>query len=646
MLKYAKSSKEKQTMRHIYIQNTAASIKGIMENSPEELKAILAWADETASGIICHRAHYEMEKCFIPVPFNDSIWNTVPDGINNGDQEWLYALNRHSILWNLAKAYAFTRKEKYKDTFIRMMTSYLDNTSYVPECLSTSWRSLETGIRPENWIRSIEIFDATGSPLPSQLTARMENALRDHIKQLLDTHRSFHRLSNWGIIQEHGLFIAGVALDDENAVSTAIARLEEELVNQTLEDGEDWEQSPLYHLEVLHSALDTILVARRLGIEIPETIEERSSMLSEALFEMTLPDSSIFPTGDSDELSCNDLLYLSAYLFSLPIKADKTEENWWDLGDEKADTGHLERKSVFHESSGNVFLRRGDMTLHMISGMMGSGHGHISPLHVDIAFKNKVIITDSGRYTYTTSPEREKLKGIKAHNTFIIDNVIPEKPIGSWGYDSIYGKIVTKAILGGEYEAAEGIYLGYLRNGLIAKRTVITITDSLAAVIDSILGDSERTHTYQSFWHIHPDAAIKDNGTIEYNDEIIEISSTATESSIERYMYSPAYNVMKEGSVLSMKAALPEMGSIITVISKGEKASISKLKTTLLDSGRELKENEASAFSIRRSDDEWIILHRSREITTQVDIMNAGFLNGYGRLLIIKKGDRFPTRLI
>ena len=96
-------------------------VDSIRRNDKESYQSTLEWADESISGIITHRAHYEMEKCLIPVPFNDNLWNETPKEIKNGDQEWNFAFARHSILLNLAKAFAYTKEEKYKEEFIRII---------------------------------------------------------------------------------------------------------------------------------------------------------------------------------------------------------------------------------------------------------------------------------------------------------------------------------------------------------------------------------------------------------------------------------------------------------------------------------------------------------------------------------------------
>lgn len=629
----------------LYLCDTEAAVEGIRKSCPKSFDEIISWADETVSGIICHRAHYEMEKCFIPARFDDTIWDNVPQEIASRDPEWLYALNRHSILLNLAKAYAFTKDARYRDTFISMMRSYLSCTSFSESHLNTSWRSLETGIRPENWIRSIGLFESSGAPLPEDLLSMMEASLRDHIRQLELTHRAFQRLSNWGVIQDHGLFIAGAALGDDDAVSIALDRLEEELVNSTLEDGEQWEQSPMYHIEVLHSALDTVFIAGKKGIPVSPVIADRVRRLSQALYDMTLPDGSIIPTGDSDEMNASDLIYLASYLFSMPFISIKSEENWWDLGNDAADAAGLERKSMLHKTSGNVFLRSGSLTVHMISGLMGSGHGHISPLHVDIAEEGRVIITDCGRYTYTESAERTALKDGRSHNIFMIDGAIPEKAVGSWGYDAIYGKTLDAVISGGAYEAASGFYLGYLSSGIIGCRKLVRIEDKVVVVIDEILGDEGSEHSYEGLWHIHPSFSLSDDMRISDGNISLYVASTAVPR-VGRYSYSPAYNVMEEGQMVSFGCNVRGMGSVATVFSMGDRADVSPLGVDLVDSGRQLFCTEAISLSIKLGDREWIVLSRSHEITSQVDILRSGFLEGYGRLLVKERTEKHPTRLM
>ena len=67
--------------------------------------------------------------------------------------------------------------------------------------------------------------------------------------------------SNWGIIQDSGLFHIGVYFNDNDIISFALKRLEQETDLQIMFDGFQWEQSNNYHNEVLLVLLDVIIDA-------------------------------------------------------------------------------------------------------------------------------------------------------------------------------------------------------------------------------------------------------------------------------------------------------------------------------------------------------------------------------------------------
>ena len=181
--------------------------------SNQDKKEILFWADECTQGYITHRAHYEMERCTTPIAFSDNLWNNLPK--ETIDPEWIYAFARHSILYNLAKAYALTKEQKYLNTFKSIFTSFINFSDRKGE----SWRSLEVGIRPENWLRSITLLK------DSQLEEIMKKSLVEHKEILINTHKGFHRLSNWGVLQDHGLFIISLYFDDLECAQLALPSL-------------------------------------------------------------------------------------------------------------------------------------------------------------------------------------------------------------------------------------------------------------------------------------------------------------------------------------------------------------------------------------------------------------------------------------
>ena len=621
---------------------------------PGEEDGIIQWADGTCGGTIRHRAHYEMERCMVPVRFSSSVWNNVPSEIENRDPEWLYALNRHSILLNLAKAYAFTRNAAYKDTFSSMMRSFLDNTSYRADCLNTSWRSLETGIRVENWLRSKAIFKASGSPLDKDLDERMDKSLLEHKKQLLETRRAFHRLSNWGVIQDHGLFLAASYLNDTDTAKLALDRLEEEVVNQVLPDGVHWEQSPLYHCEVLHGILDTLLAARRLGIGTGSIFRSRAEKMALALSLLMKRNGTLLLQGDSDEINCQDLVYLAACLFGSPTLMARSggrrkEENCWDM--EGLDVPEASRRvrDGLLEASGNYRIDTGLMEVRMSAGNLGSGHGHLNPLHVDFTYRGATLLTDSGRYTYVDCDERRTLKDFEAHNTFILEGLEHCRPCGSWGYTGIYEILRSPSVHSGRYTLIQASHLEYLGSRAVCRRKVLSLGERTVLVLDEVLAPENESFAYKAFWHVQPGSTLTEgegrfvicNGS----SRITMLPDHGTDPDIFKTGISPFYNIMEEGQCISLSKAVPGYGTVATLISGDEDATIKRLPVELIDAKTVLNETEACGLLIRTDGCEWTVVSRSREIVNQVDILRCGSMEGYARVLVQEKGEKYPTGL-
>ena len=85
-------------------------------------------------------------------------------------------------------------------------------------------------------------------------------------------------ISNWGVIENQGLFEIALSLPKTEAskkyLDTAIEHLEVLSRMAVMPDGVEWEQSPMYHNEVLKCFLDVVILAKWNEIEIPQTITD------------------------------------------------------------------------------------------------------------------------------------------------------------------------------------------------------------------------------------------------------------------------------------------------------------------------------------------------------------------------------------
>ena len=81
---------------------------------------------------------------------------------------------------------------------------------------------------------------------------------------------------------------------------------------------------------------------------------------------------------------------------------------------------------------------------------MGGGHGHYDKLHIDLFLNGEEILTDSGRFTYTDTPIRYKLKSASAHNVPMISNVEYGESVDFWTFSkfpmSTSNAVVNKEI--------------------------------------------------------------------------------------------------------------------------------------------------------------------------------------------------------
>lgn len=93
---------------------------------------------------------------------------------------------------------------------------------------------------------------------------------------------------------------------------------------------------------------------------------------------------------------------------------------------------------LFHgEKSGFSALKNEKLYFTLFNGWHGSSHGHATNGSFTLNVLQNEVISDSGRYTYTESPERRELKSLEAHNT-LFDMEDPSTVITeSWGYGQL-----------------------------------------------------------------------------------------------------------------------------------------------------------------------------------------------------------------
>ena len=500
--------------KNFWCADPAAAAAALRAQYPRAAERACAIADDVCANRFLFRDHWEMERTNVPVQFGpeekDIDWALIPAG----DPEWIYAMNRHTSFVNLAKAWLLTGDERYAQKYARLIEDWIDRVPLTGESRNDTWRSLEAGLRCENWLRALELLAGSGVP-GAALRQKIETCLRQHGGYLAAASNTFHRLSNWGVLQDHGLFLLGVYFDRADWRQLALSRLDENLHHAVFGDGSQWEQSPMYHCEVLHNALDVVLVGRKAGVPLPAPFTDAVHRMCRALAAWVKPDGRLPMQSDSDDMDARDLLAAGALLFEdgalRALAGDALlPENLWDFGPEAAARyGELAPDlaalgSAALPDSGNYMLRGAQGAwAHMHCGCLGSGHGHADLLHLDAGVAGEDVLIDSGRYTYVDSAIRRQLKLPAAHNTTRVDGQDFSACVDSWGYSRLAVPLKGEHRFTPQADYISGLHLGYLDRGAVVGRKVVFLKEQgLAVIFDQLYAAGE--HLFEQRFHFAP----------------------------------------------------------------------------------------------------------------------------------------------
>lgn len=549
-------------------EESEAIVSYVKEKCPAEVAEIIRKADETAENTFIFDCRWDLESTFFPVKFPDKIdWLYQPAD----DPEWTYAFNRMRYWICLGQAYAITGDEKYPEAFVSQLEDWVKRVRLGDKKCGPAWRTIEAGFRLEYWTKAWQ-YMLPSAVVTSEVRQLFLQSVREHGDFIVRSYNDFNRISNWGVLANHGLFMAGILLEDKAFISTALKRLEAEAKTQVFPDGMQWEQSPMYHNEVLHDFLDVLILAERNSLsekDYPQLsyIKETTCRMCYACSVFQKPDHHQIMMGDSDDLDVSWNLARGAYYFrDNKLKARSIVQfdfdTIWDTGykaaleyeamgqksshlaskkPECAGSGQLDDRqpeavatasldggnlSTTLETSGNVFFRNSwkeDASfVHFHCGTMGAGHGHSDQLHVDFSANGEDILVDSGRFTYVTKKERFDYKNPPAHNTITVDDVNYCHWTDSWAADVLCKPVNFKSFSADEYCYCEGGHTGYLikndktgcRGGVLVNRRLLFIKPDILFFVDEFIAsdNSGECHTYKQFFHFSDTGSVSKAG--------------------------------------------------------------------------------------------------------------------------------------
>lgn len=625
----------------------------------EECSHILRIADEAVRLEFLFDLSWDMERTYKKETFAYPIcWTYMPAE----DEEFVYQMNRHRYFICLGQAYAMTGDEKYAEAFVQITKDWIGHVPLNEESKKITWREIEAGIRGENWVKSILYFE--NSPLIDDAFMELfTKSLEEHGEYLLHAHRGFQISSNWGVIENHGLLFIGLALDNSLYVETALKRLEQEAGIQVFSDGVHWEQSCMYHNEVLHCFLESLRLLKIWGKSLPKKLLETTVRMAMANVAWKKPDGCQPITGDSDETPLADMLSASAILLAGEGR-EKAEilkgcaesypdyESIWDWGQEGVSlyegiSSHVpEERNFFLEESGNYYLRssweKDGEYLHFRNGCQGGGHGHNDKLHIDVVCQGEDVLVDSGRYSYNFEQEnRIWLKSAHAHNTILVDKKDYLEYPDAWGTKNTMPELPMRVREKEDCVLLEGAHTGYLQNEtqVLLRRKILVLEPGVYVLADTAY--SEESHTYSRLFHFNNQGMVSaKEGRILYHGKRADMELIFPQEEtcfyIEESKLSRHYNLCEKNEMVAADTKGEGKTFMLAVLAGNQKKSVKVCMNPVYNPVRGclLADEAAQAVRICTDAHEYELIFRHGDLAGPQDLLQAGSCMGIGSVLV------------
>lgn len=545
---------------------------------PDAAKEIIAHADELMHQTFTFNKTWDMERCLTPYTLPVIDWNDH----QNDDPEWCFMLNRMDYLDHLLLASLLTGDIAYADKAKEYILNWI--TAHPTIVSEPSTRTLDTGIRVMNWMEALPYLSMLHVLNEDELT-RITDSMLAQMQYLKENYLPKYKTSNWGSIQTCAIvsvlpFLRADFLSDP-LYQWALDEMTLQFSIQVYPDGMHWEQSTMYHIEVLNYSMKAV---HYMGLHLqpcPSAVKEQVYALAKALAGQLTPSGEIETFGDSDRVCARDVLSRAALLFDDPtfrfFGLDELDpESLYVLGVPAAQryaTLPASAPQSMHydgEDSGMYTLRSSwdkDASFTMFTnGSLGSGHGHSDNLHLSACYQGDPVLIDCGRFTYREDhPLRVQLKGMAAHNGVMIDDKAYCVPSDSWGYADFGLPLKNYVRHAGNLHYFEGAMLGHdpLQ---VWVRKVIVVDPAIWMIVDEVKCDG--AHEAHSRLHFDPAVTVSPAGDC-HRVTTPHAALTLTCPGAVSYTSEPCslrYNEQQPHTVVHSKTAFTDSATLISTL--------------------------------------------------------------------------------
>ncbi len=277
-----------------------------------------------------------------------------------------------------------------------------------PVSKGVGWESYPTSLRIVNWIKWCLSQNVLSYSCKQSLAVQAE---------WLSKRIEWHILGNHLFSNAKAMVFAGLFFSHKQAegwLKKGLKIVNDELKEQVLDDGGNFERSPMYHAIFLEDLLDLINISKAYNNIIPEENVKKWIKVSKEMFRwldiMSHPDGEISFFNDAAIGTAPNLNKLIKYAKSLGILYNSNK---------------LKRVTKLLDS-GYIRLNSEKMAALLDVAPIGPdylpGHAHADTLSFEISLFGQRLLVNGGTSEYGISSIRQYERSTKAHNTIEVND--------------------------------------------------------------------------------------------------------------------------------------------------------------------------------------------------------------------------------
>jgi uncharacterized heparinase superfamily protein len=324
-----------------------------------------------------------------------------------GSHLWNYNLHYFEYALDLAWAYEQTGDGRFAIAFQELAISWVRGTE---PGRGDGWEPYPVSVRIVNWLMALAIL---GDVVPEKTRRLLAGSLARQaswLERRLEKHLQGNHLQKNYL----ALAIAGLFLDGDDAARWRRLGLQGSwaaLREQVLEDGIQFERSPMYHAIALADFLLLLALCEQVGEKAPAGVRQRIRRMADAYGGLCRPDGSLHLFNDA----ANGVALSRDHLDRLVADV---------LGDGiECPVGPFQFPSAGYFGYADP---GSGVRLLIDCGVPGPryqpGHAHCDLLSFELDVAGRPVVVDSGVSGYDGDPLREYVRSTRAHNTIIMGN--------------------------------------------------------------------------------------------------------------------------------------------------------------------------------------------------------------------------------